>query len=120
MVSNKKAWRNELIHTKGIAVANLCPPTPDQIHLVLWGIGHLGIPLADKLDILVNLVGLDFVKYNRVDVLATGKDLTEACFELGVKLAALLGAVNEVGQRACLAGWLGLLGRFGSSYRVIL
>jgi hypothetical protein len=73
------------------------------MNLILGGAGDARIPLADEGDVLVDALGLDVVELDRVHVLAAGEHLAEAGLDLGVQLAALLGAVDEVGQRARLA-----------------
>lgn len=90
--------------TECVAVSHLCPPASDQMNLILGHRGHAGIPLADELDILIDLVGLDLVEDDAVDVLAAGNDLGEAGLKLRIMLPAFFGAVDEVGQRALLPG----------------
>ena len=83
--------------TECVAVAHFGSPAPDQMNLILWHARHAGVPRADEVDILLNALGLDIVEDDRVHVLAAGKHLAEAGLDLGVQLAALLGAVDEVG-----------------------
>jgi hypothetical protein len=99
-------------HTKGIAVSDLCSPTSDQMNLILRHVGHTRVPGADKLNILVDLVGLDIVQDDAVNVFAAGKDLTEAALDLLVHLTALVGTVEQVGKTAALLAIFLLTGYF--------
>lgn len=83
--------------TKGIAIADLCSPASNQVDLILGRIGDLGVEISDELDVLVDLVGLDFVENDGVDVLPSSQDLTEAGLELGLHLPTLFCAVDEIG-----------------------
>lgn len=96
--------------TECVAVSDLGPPAPDQVDLILLLARHFGIPVADQLDVLVDAIGLDFVEDDRVHVLAPSQNLAEARLDLGVHLAALLGAVDQVRERAGLARRLVALG----------
>lgn len=66
--------------------------------LVFWHICHLWVPRTDKLDIFIDLVGLDFVEDDAVDVFASGKNLAETAFNLLVHFSAFLRAVNQTGK----------------------
>jgi hypothetical protein len=101
-ISKESKVRQSDEHTKGIAVSDLCSPTSDQMNLILRHVGHTRVPGADKLNILVDLVGLDIVQDDAVNVFAAGKDLTEAALDLLVHLAALVGTVEQVGKTAAL------------------
>lgn len=72
------------------------------MNLILGHVGHSGIPLANQINVLVDLVGLDLVENDAVDVLASREDLTKAALDLLVHLTTLLGAVDEVGEAAAL------------------
>lgn len=111
------AWTGS--RTKGVAVTNLGAPAPDQVHLVLGGVGNLRIPSAHEIDIVVYPLGLDLVKDDRVHVFASGQDLAETRLDLGLHLPTLLGAVDEVGEGARLAIELLLLGLGGESCIVL-
>ena len=95
------------VRTKSIVVANLSSPAAHQVDFVLLDRGHLGVPLADEIYILVNLVGLDIVEDDRMDVFATGEDLRERPLHVFVKHLSLFGAVDERGQGASLGAGLG-------------
>lgn len=99
--------------TKGIAVANLRSPTSDQMNLILGHVGHARVPGTNKVDILVDLVGLDLVLDDAVNIFASGKNLTEAALDLLVHLTALLGTVEEIGETAALLAIFWLIGCFG-------
>ena len=40
----RKGWQEA--RTKGITVAHFSPPTPDQMHVVLWRAGDFWIPIS--------------------------------------------------------------------------
>ena len=67
------------------------------MNFILGGAGNAGVPLPNEGDVLLHMLGLHIVELDRVYVLAAGKDLAEAGLDLGVQLAALLGAVDKVG-----------------------
>ena len=94
-------YRGQII-TKGVVVAHLRAPAANQVDPVLCGSGHSGIPLANQIDILVYLVGFDFVENDGMDVFTAGEDLRIGAFDVLVELLALLGSVDERGQGATL------------------
>lgn len=73
------------------------------MNLVLGLTSHLGVPFANQIDILIDAIGLYFMKHDGVDVLPAREHLTEASFDLGIHLATLLGAIDEVSERSSLA-----------------
>jgi len=83
------------------------------MNLILGHVGHARVPSTDKLDVLVDLVRLDFVQNDTVNVFAAGKDLTETALNLLVHLTALLGTVEEVGETAGLLAIFWLIECFG-------
>jgi hypothetical protein len=106
VLAMQKHWISK-DRTKSIVVANLSSPAAHQVDLVLLNRGHLGVPLADEIYILVNLVGLDIVEDDRMDVFATGEDLRERPLHVFVENLSLFGAVDERGQGASLGTGLG-------------
>ncbi len=100
--------------TKGVAVTHLGPPAAHEMHLVFGHSGHLGVPASHKLRVFVNLVRLHVVENNRVNILATSKDLGKAALDVLVELAALGRAVDERGQ--CSALLLAALLLTGASF----
>lgn len=82
-------------HTKCITIADLGSPASYQVNFVLGGVCHPGVPTTYKLDILVDLVRLDFVEDDRMDVFAAGEDLGEGPLHLLVQLLAFRGAVDQ-------------------------
>lgn len=68
--------------------------------MILFHASHPRIPLADQLNVFVDLVGLHFMKNNTVDVFSARQDLRERALDLAIHLAALLGAINEAAESA--------------------
>ena len=56
--------------TKGIIIADLCPPASQQMHLVLLNVGNVRIPITDGFDIFSNPVRLDMMENERVNIFA--------------------------------------------------
>lgn len=81
---------------EGVAVADISTPASNKVDLIFLDGSHTGVPVAYELDVLVYLVRLDRVEYNRVDVLATGENGREGSFELGIQLSSFLCPVDEV------------------------
>jgi hypothetical protein len=87
---------------ESIAVADFSPPAADKVHLVFRDGGHLGVPLAHQLRVLVYFVWLHLVEDDRVDILASSQDLGKAALDVFVQLSALGRAVYQRGERALL------------------
>lgn len=84
------------VHTESVRIADLSPPTADQIDTILGHIGHLRIPLPNQIDIFFDLIGLDLMEDDRVHVLTAGQDFGERALHIFIHLSALGCAINQV------------------------
>lgn len=86
--------------TKCVAVANFCAPASHQVHFVRGIGGHLGIPPANQLHILIDLVRLDFMEDNGMNILSPREFFRVRTFNVAVHVAALFCAIDELGEGA--------------------
>jgi hypothetical protein len=98
--------------TKCVAVAYFGSPAAHKMDFVLGHRCYLGVPLADKLGVLVDLVRFHVVEDNGVDIFPPRKDLGEATLQVLFEIPSLGSAVDERRQRTAflLAAFLGLTG----------
>lgn len=82
------------------------------MNLILRHVGHTRVPGADKLDILVDLVGLDIVQDDAVNIFASSEDLAETALDLLVHLTALMGTVEQIRETAALLAIFRLIESF--------
>jgi len=81
--------------TECVAIANLCSPAPNQVHLVLGHASNVWVPSSDELNVLIHLIRLHLVKDDRVYIFASSKDLGEGALNVFVEFATFLGAIDK-------------------------
>lgn len=81
--------------TEGITVSDFCSPTAHEVHVVVFRLGHSGIPSPNQVHVFVNLVRLDGMEDDRMHIFPSCKHLREALLNLLVHLLPLAGAINQ-------------------------
>lgn len=70
--------------TERVTLAHLGSPAAHQVYFIFRHGSHARVPLPNELDILFDLVWLDFMEHDAMHVLATCKDLGERAFDVAV------------------------------------